>query len=252
MPTRVFTTMGTVVSLRTDEPLADVVVDWVRETFDRFDAQFSLYRDDSEISRLAAGDLRLGDTSDTFRRTYADALEWRSATSGLFTPHRPDGVIDLSGIVKAAAIADAGTILDTAVTGDWILNCGGDVLMRSSAPTAVGITDPHAPGRIATALTVAAPRRAVASSGSAERGEHIWGVATGIAQATVVADDIVMADVLATAIVAGGTELLDTLTMTHRIDALVIAPDGAISATPGIRLADPSFTTGVPEPADQK
>ena len=46
------------------------------------------------------------------RACYSRALRWRSRTDDAFTPHRPDGVIDLSGIVKAEAMAAAGDVLD--------------------------------------------------------------------------------------------------------------------------------------------
>src|SRR6195952_1619291 len=181
----VFETMGTVVSI--EPPLR---VTEIEQIFSDLDARFSLYRPDSEISRVADASLRLVAASPELRDAYARALEWRSLTGGAFTPHRPDGVVDLSGIVKALALDAAGALLVNA--GDWILNAGGDVLTSGHAAT-VGVTDPFDRTQLITAVRLGDARRAVATSGSAERGDHIWGTG-GFVQVTVMADDILQAD----------------------------------------------------------
>jgi thiamine biosynthesis lipoprotein len=172
----VFEAMGTVVSI--EPPLR---VPQLERVFADLNSRYSLYRPDSELSRIADGSLRLIDASQDLRDTYSMALEWRSLTGGAFTPHRPDGVIDLSGIVKAIAMDAAGSLL--ADSDDWILNVGGDVLTS--------------------------------------------------AQVTVVANDIITADVLATAIVSGGVETLNASTSAWDIDVLAIDLDGNLYATPG-------------------
>jgi FAD:protein FMN transferase len=86
-------------------------------------------------------------------------------------------------------------------------------------------------------------RRASATSGGAERGDHIWTVGSmpaEFAQATVLADDIVSADVLATAIIAGGSNALDQITATWNIDAMTVDLDGDIRMTPGFVPRVPS------------
>jgi len=224
----VFETMGTVVSI---EP--SLRVPEVEGVFARLDERFSLYRADSELSRIASGSLALVDSSDEVRTAYERALEWRALTRGAFTPHRPDGTIDLSGIVKALAMDEAGSLL--ADGGDWILNAGGDVLTSGRSAT-VGITDPKDRTRLLTSVKLGADRRAVATSGSSERGDHIWGRG-GFAQVTVVANEIVTADVLATAIVAGGVETLNLATGGWDIDVLAIDRSGNLFATPGFTAA---------------
>jgi FAD:protein FMN transferase len=224
----VFETMGTVVSIEPSLRATDI-----EQTFTVFDERFSLYRPDSELSRIADGSLRLVDASQALRDAYARALEWRSLTAGAFTPHRPDGVIDLSGIVKSLAMDAASALLDC--SGDWILNAGGDVL-TSGRPATIGITDPSDRTRLLTSVRLGGSRRAVATSGSAERGDHIWGRG-GFAQVTVLADNIITADVLATAIVAGGVETLNASTSTWDIDVLAIDLAGNLFATPGFTTA---------------
>lgn len=245
MAVHVFTTMGTTVSLRFAGTLPDPrLLRAVEADFDAFDRRFSLYRADSELSRVARGDLALHNASAVLRDSYADAVDWRSRTAGAFTPHRPDGVIDLNGIVKAAAMAAAAARLDAAGETDWLLNVGGDILGRgdnAGAPWSIGISDPLDRSGLLCALTLDTGRTAVATSGTAERGEHVWRLqperldSTPFRQVTVRAADIVTADVLATAILAGGHDHLDDWAARFPIDVLTVAADGAILATPGLQ-----------------
>jgi thiamine biosynthesis lipoprotein len=78
----------------------------------------------------------------------------------------------------------------------------------------------------------------LATSGSAERGDHIWTAGTGRAdfvQVSVAAADIVTADVLATAIVAGGRPMLDRATDNWDVEVLAILADGGLLGSPGFR-----------------
>lgn len=245
----VFEAMGTVVSLESgaagdvppDVP-ADIPAD-IPAIFARWEIRFSLYLPGSELSRIARAELTLMNASDELRAVYADALEWRERTHGAFSPHRPDGVIDLNGIVKAATTKEAGEALLAAGCRDWSINVGGDILVSGAQPDgdpwSIGVTDPRERGVLLTAIRLSGSRRAVATSGAAERGDHIWRggstAPTEFTQVTVVADDIVTADVLATAIVAGGSESLDYLTERFDIDALTVNRTGELRSTPGFR-----------------
>jgi thiamine biosynthesis lipoprotein len=241
----VFEAMGTIVSLTLlNAPNPADAVAAVERRFRAFDKRFSLYDPDSELSRVAAGQLALTDSSDELRSTYASALSWRDDTGGAFTPHRPDGVIDLNGTVKALAMqAAADELLDLGVS-DWCLNAGGDVLCAGHQPNGaawrVGVVDPMDRAVLLFTIPVEGTRHAVATSGSAERGDHIWTMTAtdrSYLQATVVADDIETADVLATAIVAGGPGTLASVVERWSVDVLTVAQDGALAATPGFSAA---------------
>ncbi|TFD59980.1 FAD:protein FMN transferase [Cryobacterium suzukii] len=236
--------MGTVVSVRLGDSDADAA-ELVGTVFRRWDEQFSLYREDSELSRVARGDLRLTAASQSLRDCYALALNWRECTQGVFTPHRADGVIDLSGVVKALAIAEAGAALTACGQANWSINAGGDVLVSADAghpEWVVAIVDPGNRGDVIAKVPLGHPLRAVATSGSAERGEHIWTALNGepspFRQVSVFAGDIVTADVLATAIVAGGEATLNEMTERFTIDVLAVLRDGQLLATPGLRRAE--------------
>jgi thiamine biosynthesis lipoprotein len=266
--------MGTIISLTLptasgeDELVAATAV--VEHLFAGLDETFSLYRPESEASRLARAEIRLPDASEDMRRLYADAVGWRLVTEGAFSPERPDGVLDLSGIVKGYAIQEAGTSLLALGLNDWCLNAGGDVLVSGSPvpasvgpasvesasaapgrtePWRAGIVDPEDRRTLIAGYPLggqAGAKLALATSGSAERGDHIWAggagsrVRTGAAspvfrQVSVAAADIVTADVLATAIVAGGQPMLDRATDGWDIEVLAVHAGGELLATPGFR-----------------
>jgi FAD:protein FMN transferase len=149
--------------------------------------------------------------------------------------------------VKAIAMQDAGAKLVLSGTTNWCLNVGGDVLVsgfgEGRKPWSVGIVDPSDRNTLLTSVTLRSSRHACATSGSAERGDHIWSVGavpTVFVQATVLADDIITADVLATAIIAGGPTALDQICATGNIDAMTIDHEGNIRMTPDFATRIPS------------
>ncbi|GAA3590341.1 FAD:protein FMN transferase [Klugiella xanthotipulae] len=232
----VFNTMGTTVSLHSLTELAEPDVLAVREAFARLDRQFSLYRADSEASRIARGERRLTASTSEFREAYARAIEWRELTMGAFTPHRPDGVIDLSGIVKAMAITAAGDELRGRGYDDWILNAGGDILVAGNAADSLwlaGIVDPADRAALLCSVPLIAPWQALATSGTAERGEHVWRTSTAaeFVQVTVLAATIEEADVLATAILSAGCTLRDDVLDCRDVDVITVDREGQITAS---------------------
>lgn len=249
---RAFPTMGTMASIALPDAWASETTE-LQRIFRAIDERYSLYLPDSELSMIAAGRTLLADASATLLASYARALEWRSATGGNFSPHRPDGTIDLNGIVKAEAIEQAGEHLTAVGCPQWSINVGGDILVSpTGAATAVtstagqlappllraGIADPAAPAQLLCSLDLRHPRRAVATSGSAQRGDHIWRGGSSepaeFVQVSVVANDIVTADVLATTIVAGGQAALDDVAGRWDVDVITVDRAGDLRATPGL------------------
>lgn len=253
---RTFRSMGTVVSLtvasgtyaQTAVDELESAVDVVGSIFAELDLTFSLYREGSEASRLARGEITLPYASESMQDSYAEAAEWRVATEGAFTPDRPDGILDLSGIVKAQAMREAALTLAALGLHDWCLNAGGDVVVSGSPgagqPWLAGIVDPMERQALLGAYPLGPVSkmglRALATSGSAERGDHIWAPGSGrpeFVQVTVAARDIVTADVLATAIVAGGTRMLDRAVDIWGVEVLAVRKENTLMATPGFRSA---------------
>ncbi len=252
----IFSTMGTVVSAEWTPALAPITSELTIEgEFSKWDERFSLYRPESELSRIARGELNMTEASTQLRSVYEEAVDWRIRTNGAFTPHRPDGVIDLNGIVKALAIRRAGAVFDSVGITDWCINAGGDLLFAAepfaadlfaadlfaaeSLPRIVGIVDPGNRSKLLCSVSLVAPHRAVATSGNSERGDHIWRSLAAsdstFSQVSVFADDIVTADVLATAIVSGGPETLRLVTERWPVDVIAVDQDDTILMTPAIR-----------------
>ena len=81
LQSRTFSCMGTVIGLTLpsasgeDQLVAATAV--VERLFAGLDETFSLYRPESEASRLARAEIRLPDASEGMRRLYADAVGWR-------------------------------------------------------------------------------------------------------------------------------------------------------------------------------
>lgn len=229
-------TMGTVASIDLPASHAHVLPE-LEAIFRETDERYSLYRPESELSRIARGELPLAQASPDLFATWERSIEWRIATAGLFSPHRPDRVLDFNGIVKAQAIEAAGDLLDAAGCPRWSINVGGDILVRDdSEPWITGVADPSDPAALVATVPLGGARRAIATSGSAQRGDHIWRggetAPSDFVQVSVIAADIVTADVLATAIVAGGRASLDELTERWPIDVLIVDRAGALLATP--------------------
>jgi thiamine biosynthesis lipoprotein len=239
--TRVFDSMGTTVSLavRAEGSIVDEAEAAVAAAFVRFDRLFSLYRPESALGRVAAGQLNLMDACTEVREMYALAMQWQLDTGGAFTPVRADGVLDLSGVVKAAAIREAGQALLALGLADWCLNAGGDVLTHGGpgpgAAWRAGIVDPADRGALLADVTLGTGRQALATSGSSERGTHIWSPAGAepLGQVSVLAADIVTADVLATAVLAGGITMLEDAVRRWPVQVLAVTRDGALLGTPG-------------------
>lgn len=234
----VFTAMGTVVSVHTALPLAREAEDAVLEAFAVYEDRFSLYRPETEASGFARREFTLRQASPQFQAVYTEAVLWRGRTDGAFTPHRPDGVVDLSGVVKALAIQAAGEALGAHGVQNWCLNAGGDVLtdgvQADGSDWMVGIVDPDDRAAVLTQVPTAVGRRAVATSGLAERGDHVWRLGSDdtFRQVTVCAADIVTADVLATAILAGGPSTLHRVQGRFDIDVLACGRDIQLWASP--------------------
>ena len=242
-----FETMGTMVSIRIadaelDEHATDdsaiAVLNEIEHKFAELNQMFSLYLVDSEISAVARGELALADSSQQMREEYARALAWREKTDGAFTPHRPDGVIDLSGTIKAVAIEAAAQLLTDAGFVNFSVNVGGDLTTSGNQAEdeegwITGIVDPQNRGTLIAAVRVNSEFPAMATSGTAERGQHIWlrpETTKDFVQATVIAADIITADVLATAIISGGQASLDHITQDFAVAVMTVAPDGALQA----------------------
>lgn len=212
MSIHVWEAMGTYVSVRIPEryyDFRDKAIEGAKKIIQLLENEYSLHQETSPISRLARKELLLSEMSEEFLDTYARAIEWRNETGGSFTPHRGDGVIDLSGIVKADAIAAASAVLQAHGIETFSFNFGGDIRVAGERKWQVAVGHPTKPLETSLTVTLDSVNSAIATSGTFDRGEHIWRSVNHenkIISATVVSNDIVTSDVWATAIISGGPQ----------------------------------------------
>jgi thiamine biosynthesis lipoprotein len=116
----------------------------------------------------------------------------------------------------------------------------------------VGITDPHRPGQVLTVAELA--DGAVATSGTAERGAHIWDPRTGraasdVVQVTVIGPSLTWADGYATAAMALGPQAYDWLTGLAEqtgYEGLVVDRETGVRWTPRMAEYVPALVGGRP------
>jgi thiamine biosynthesis lipoprotein len=203
------------------------------------DARFSTYRSDSDVSRVASGELSLRDCHPVVR-DIADRCDLlRRQTGGLFDATTPDGSWDPSGLVKGWAAQRALRHLAEVVDLDWCLNAGGDVAVLSSSgrPFVVGIQDPRDDRRVAATASLTAG--GVATSGTAARGAHLYDPRTGRPASphwlsvTVTGPELEVADVLATAAFVAGPSWLEVVAIGAGCAGLAIDGHGDLHPSPG-------------------
>ncbi len=238
--------MGMAVSIDIRDPGTppDAVVDVV-SWLHHVDATFSTYIDDSVISRLGRGDLRIADVSDEVAGVLHQCEQIRLETGGVFDVFEipaPNGTtLDPSGLVKGWSIEHAATMLERAGCVNFCINAGGDIALRGrptdDASWRVGIRHPLSADELATVVTARGPL-GVATSATYERGAHIIDprtrqATTDLASATVVGPDLTIADAYATAMFVMGLDGLDWIADHPDYEAYLITHEERAAWTPG-------------------
>jgi thiamine biosynthesis lipoprotein len=203
------------------------------------DATFSTYRDDSDISRLARGEILLHECRPEVDEVLTRCVELERDTGGFFSV-RAAGRLDPSGLVKGWAVDEAAELLAAAGAEHFCINAGGDIVARGRPAAGrlwrVGIRHPVDLDRLAAVLAV--EDRAVATSGQYERGAHIVDPhtgrpAAGLLSVTVVGPDLATADAYATAAMAMGAEGPAWAATRAGYDAMCITSDRRVLSSPG-------------------
>jgi thiamine biosynthesis lipoprotein len=212
----------------------------------RVDALFSTYREDSEVSRLARGELTVAQCAPEMAEVLDLAAEAERMSEGWFSI-RYQGSLDPTGIVKGWSAERAARLLARVpgVRGVSV-NGGGDVQMLGTPepqrPWRVGVSDPLRPGGLAAVISSAGVAElSVATSGTAERGAHIVDPRTGrsavtdLVAVTVVGPRLTWADCWATAAFAMGSRAgLAWLESLPGVEALLITAGDEVRCTGGL------------------
>ena len=198
---------------------------WVDQTFSTYDGE-------SEISRLNAGDLALGDAHPLVRRVLARCEVLRAGTGGYFDASAPlRGGLDPSGLVKGWAVDLAFAGLRRAGARRLCIEAGGDVRV-AGGPWRIGIRNPRRREHLAAVVVLHSG--AVATSGAYERGLHVVDPHTGRPPAgtlsvTMIDRTLAQADAHATAAFAMGSR---GPAWAARLAAMTILADDQVLLTP--------------------
>lgn len=244
MAARVEHIMGTAIGIDVrGAPPPSGVLDRVFDRLRMVEARFSTYRPDSEISRLARGELDERDASPEVRHVLAACDHLAVTSGGAFDARRQPvaGGLDPSAYVKGWAVEEAAWILDGAGVTDYTINAGGDIVVRGMAEVGrrwrIGIRHPDRVDRVAAVLELR--DGAVATSGTYERGAHIvdprtGAPATGLRSLTVVGPRLAFVDAYATAAFVMGLDGLVWVARHGDHEALAITTDDRVVWTAGM------------------
>jgi thiamine biosynthesis lipoprotein len=228
--------MGTVVSFDLRDPIPAAAYDKAVRLLRQADQRFSTYRPDSDISRLRRGEIRISECHPDVDEVLGLCQRATEQTERYFTSF-PYGELDPTGLVKGWAIQRASEELVDAGSSRHSVNGGGDIQLvgdTRAAPWRIGITDPA--DRTRLVAIAACQDGAVATSGSAERGNHIVNPRSGLtadhfASVTITARSLIDADVLATAAYARGESAIEWLERMPDVEGVFVGRDGVVTAT---------------------
>lgn len=249
---RVEYVMGTAVSFdvrdlegaAADEALHDVVA-WLHFV----DNTFSTYKPESQVSRLARGELRRSDCSPEVRFVLDACERLKTETDGYFDA-RANGTLDPSGFVKGWSVEVASSMLLEHGCASHCINAGGDVRVRGVPQEqqvwTIGIVHPLDPKALTTLVGVG--DAGVATSGTAERGAHVFdphrhAPANGLLSVTIVGPELAYTDAYATAAVAMGRRAPDWLITLPDRESYVIDTGGFAWWTPGFVRHAPALAS---------
>jgi thiamine biosynthesis lipoprotein len=242
---------GTVISVDVRDAIAADDIDDLFEWFGRVDELFSTWRPETEISRLARGEVDIAGTQPEVRAVLAACAELKRETNGAFdievarkveTLEPGQAAIDPSGYVKGWAVEEGARRLTAAGARNFSIGAGGDVVVRggpdpgdTASAWRIGVRHPWEAARVSMVLGLR--DCACATSGRYERGDHVLDPrdgtpATGLMSATVIGNDLGVADAYATALMVLGVDGLSLLANRPGYGAALITSDRRVVVTP--------------------
>ncbi len=199
------------------------------------DERFSPYKLTSELQKLWRGQIKERDVSDDMKFIMAECERYEGITDRYFSA-RFAGSFNPTGFVKAWAIQRMVDYLAEQKIGTYLINAGGDIVAHSDAGHnwKIAIANPFDTSKPVAELTV--DNLAVATSGSYEKGSHIYDPHTKIptdtfASVTIFGPEITTADVFATAAFAMGDKATEFIAAHKKYQAIIIDKNGVVSTT---------------------
>ncbi|HEY4276193.1 MAG TPA: FAD:protein FMN transferase [Rhizomicrobium sp.] len=226
-----------------DEIVRQHHLDAVFAEFSAIDAQFSPFKEDSEVSRFNRSEIAREAFTPRMQEVMALCEKTGRETDGYFDIRRPDGAIDPCGMVKGWAIQNAARQLAAIGFADFCIEAGGDIQCQGvnaeGVDWKVGIRNPFRADEIVKVLQ---PKgRGVATSGNYIRGDHVYDPHTGrpmsddIVSLTVIGPDILEADRYATAAFAMGRRGIHFIESLPDFEGYEIDVRGVARMTTGLK-----------------
>jgi thiamine biosynthesis lipoprotein len=236
--------MGMSISLVVpDDEIRPEDMDAVFAEFLAVDTQFSPFKRESEISRLNRGEIVERELTPRMREILTLCEYAKHKTGGYFDIIRPDGTIDLCGMVKGWAIKNASHQLADMGFANFCVAAGGDIqchgLNGEGEEWTVGIRHPFMRDEVVKVLRPVGC--GVATSGNYIRGDHVYNPHTGqfgsdnIVSLTVIGPDVMEADCYATAALAMGRGGINFIEKTPGLEAYEIDSFGTARMTSGLK-----------------
>ena len=211
-------TWGTVIfidasSSTITESAIQTSIDRVRDFLYEVDVVFSTYKDQSQVSRLRRGEIKIVDCTPDLQEVWQLCHEAKLLSDGYFDPWCVEGGFDPSGYVKGWASDRAISMMKADGVEHIQINSAGDLSLAGGHEPgkswSIGIRHPEDAQTIVKVFDIT--DGAIATSGTYERGSHIKDphtglIALGARSATVYGPNGGVADALATALIVAGKD----------------------------------------------
>ncbi len=221
-----------------DQPATEQLFERAFKLFEQFDEKYSPYKETSLVAKINRQELDTSDYDDELQEIEAWAEQAKQETHGYFNVWHK-GAYDPSGIVKGWAIDKVARMMSQS-TNDFYIDAGGDIQTngrrKDGQAWRIGIRNPF--NRDENIAVLGLSGQAVATSGTAIRGQHIYNpLADGPIKSnlslSVIAPNIIDADRMATAAFAMGHDGINFIERLDGYEAYLVDDQGIATQTTG-------------------
>jgi thiamine biosynthesis lipoprotein len=225
--------MGMPITLEVRDKIVKIEeVEKTLEYFRYIDEKYSPFKETSEVGKLNRGEKVSKEMEEILRLSE----ELKRKTNGYFDIKRPDGRVDPSGIVKGWAIKNAADILRDLGYKKFYVDAGGDAEIVGKN-WKWGIRNPFNVAEIVKVLKL--QDCGIATSGTYERGQHIYNPVTknseitDVVSLTVIGKNVFEADKVSTPAFAMGRVGIEFIESLPGLEGYMIDKDGVATYTSG-------------------
>lgn len=208
--------------------------------FKAVDAQFSVFKETSEISRINQGLVKEGGYSETMKMIFSLCEKTKMETGGYFDIGT-SGKLNPSGLVKGWAILNASKLLSRRGFSNHYVEAGGDIQVQGNNSEGecwkIGIRNPFNTSEVIK--VVGLRNQGIATSGTYIRGQHIYNPKrmgtpiNDIVSLTVIGPNVYEADRFATPAFAMGKDGIHFIEKLEGFEGYVVDANGMATLTSG-------------------